>query len=55
MIYSTDVIPYVNWVSNEFNHSVPNKVENIYWPKIVRLSDRIIYLIGGSNKPYELL
>ena len=31
------------------------KLSNRFWPKLVRLNDRLIYLIGGSSKVHQFL
>jgi hypothetical protein len=41
-----------------FLFDIPKRVpkpSNGYWPKLVRLSDRLVYLIGGVSKAHQFL
>jgi hypothetical protein len=40
-----------SWVSKELNLRGSEGIDHAYWPKAVRLNDRLIYLIGGSENP----
>jgi len=54
IVYTTEAAYPEMWEGNHIQTENKKMVDNAYWPKVVRLNDRLVILVGGTSDPKSL-